>query len=264
MSEQNPYESPIADLGVAAESIGTLGEPQHRPASSGLSWISEAFSLFKRSAGIWIALTVIYLVLSIAVSSVPMVGILWLLIAPVFSAGLFWAARETDIGSGAMLDHLFVGFKRQLGNLVLFGVLVFLLYIAVFVVALLLAVAISAGTGILDLQMLQQLDESSGAELLPVMLVVVLFGLVLIVPVLMAQLFGVALIIFHEMPVVEALKTSFKGCSRNLGSLTVWSLVLMVLFLLGAIPLLLGLLVVYPVLLLSVYVAYRDIFLQAN
>jgi uncharacterized membrane protein len=59
---------------------------------------------------------------------------------------------------------------------------------------------------------------------------------------------------------VAALKESFVGCLRNILPFLVYSIVVLVLGIVASIPLGLGWLVLGPVLIASVYTAYRDIF----
>jgi uncharacterized membrane protein len=56
------------------------------------------------------------------------------------------------------------------------------------------------------------------------------------------------------------LKTSFSACLKNILSFLVWSVAALVLGFLALIPLLLGLLIVGPLMMVSIYISYRDIF----
>ena len=78
----------------------------------------------------------------------------------------------------------------------------------------------------------------------------------------MAYWFAPVLIVLHGMSPVEAMKTSFMGCLYNILPFLVYGVVAMVLFFIAMIPLMLGLLVLVPMLIASVYIAYRDIYLQ--
>jgi uncharacterized membrane protein len=62
------------------------------------------------------------------------------------------------------------------------------------------------------------------------------------------------------MTPIEAMKESFLGCLKNILPFLVYSVVLMVLGIVAAIPLGLGWLVLGPTLIASVYVSYRDIY----
>jgi uncharacterized membrane protein len=92
----------------------------------------------------------------------------------------------------------------------------------------------------------------------------VLVAMALLVPVLMMIWFAPALIVLHDVAPVEALKMSFFGCLRNIMPFLIYGLVGLLMLVVGAIPLFLGWLVVYPVLMIAIYTAYRDIFLEED
>ena len=65
---------------------------------------------------------------------------------------------------------------------------------------------------------------------------------------------------FAESDVVSALKTSFFACLKNILPFLIWSIAMFVLSILAAIPLFLGWLLLGPVVMVSLYLSYRDIF----
>jgi uncharacterized membrane protein len=87
-----------------------------------------------------------------------------------------------------------------------------------------------------------------------------LVALALSIPIYMALWFAPALVVLREMAPVEAIKESFLGCLKNILPFLVYSIVLMVLGIVAAIPLGLGWLVLGPTMIASVYVSYRDIY----
>ncbi|HWH41717.1 MAG TPA: BPSS1780 family membrane protein, partial [Usitatibacter sp.] len=88
----------------------------------------------------------------------------------------------------------------------------------------------------------------------------VLVALALTVPLLAAYWFAPALIVLNGMKAVPAMKASFHGCFRNLMPFLVYSIVMLVLAILAAIPVGLGFLVWIPLAISSTYTAYRGIF----
>ena len=98
-----------------------------------------------------------------------------------------------------------------------------------------------------------------GAGFAAVMLfILVLFALLL--PISMATWFAPALIVLHDVPVLQAMLLSFKGALRNIIPFLLYGIVLLVLTAIAMIPLGLGLLVLGPVIFASIYAAYKDIF----
>jgi uncharacterized membrane protein len=82
----------------------------------------------------------------------------------------------------------------------------------------------------------------------------------LLVPLLMAYWFAPALVVFDNMPALEAMKLSFAACWRNMAPFLVYGLVTFVLAMLAAIPFGLGFLVLVPTVTASFYASYRDVF----
>jgi uncharacterized membrane protein len=85
--------------------------------------------------------------------------------------------------------------------------------------------------------------------------------MLLFIPLLMAFWFAPALVVHNEVPAFEAMKLSFIGCLRNIMPFLVYGLCALVLSLIAMIPLFLGMLVLSPVLVASIYVAYKEIYL---
>ena len=97
----------------------------------------------------------------------------------------------------------------------------------------------------------------------PATLLAILIAMLLIIPVLMAFYFAPALILFHDLDVVSALKRSFTGCLRNILPFLLFGIAMFFLSILAMIPLMLGFLVLSPIAMITIYVAYREIFLEA-
>ena len=223
-------------------------------AGRGWDWIVEAFALFRRQPGMWILTLVVLGVLFVVISMVPVLGSLAsALLLPIFGAGLMLGCRTLDQGGALELAHLFAGFKEKTGNLVMVGVfnLVGWVFMAMAVFAVI-------GGGVF---MAVMRGGAVGAGISVVsMLIAALLVAGLSVPLYMATWFAPALILLHDMAPLAALKASFFACLRNWLPFLVYSVVLLVLCLVAAIPLGLGYLVLMPVLAASVYTAYRDIF----
>ena len=92
------------------------------------------------------------------------------------------------------------------------------------------------------------------------MLIALLLVAGLSVPLYMASWFAPALIALNEVAPAAALKASFFACMNNWIPFLIYSVALLMLGLVAAIPAGLGYLVLLPVLAASVYTAYRDIF----
>jgi hypothetical protein len=219
--------------------------------SHGWKWIRDGFVYFRRQAGMWIVLTLIFFGLIAATNLVPGVG--WLvsaLLIPVFVAGLMTGCRTIELGGELELSHLFAGFRHQTGQLLLVGLIGFgLTVLAVMPLALFGALSLSP--------MNDGLPASSNLSGYTLAWVI---SVALFVPINMALWFASALVILRKLNAVRAVNVSFRGCLKNIVPFVVYGVILFVLAVLASIPLGLGWLVLGPVALCSVYTAYRDIF----
>jgi uncharacterized membrane protein len=92
------------------------------------------------------------------------------------------------------------------------------------------------------------------------MMLPVLIAMLFLVPVLMAYWFAPVLVGLNNLTATEAMKLSFKACLQNVLPFFVYGLIFMLLLIVALIPFGLGLLVVVPVMMTSLYVSYVDVF----
>jgi uncharacterized membrane protein len=187
---------------------------------------------------------------------VPFIGPLAvLLFYPVFLGGFVLGCEAVREGQRLEVGHLFAGFQRNMGKLVALGGL----WLAFGVVASIIMFAV-IGTSLLPLMTeTQPTPEEALAFLLP-MLLAMLIVMALSLPVSMAMLFAMPLIVLRDSDVLPALKTSFFACLKNILPFLVWSLAIFALSFLAALTLFLGYLILAPVSMVSLYMAYRDLF----
>ncbi len=225
-------------------------------AGRGWDWIAAGWELFKRQAGMWIALVLVAFVIFLVLAFIPIVGsIASVILTPVFGAGIVLGCRAIEEGRELEIGHLFAGFREKLAPLATVGAI----YLGATIVILGVVVLI-AGVGIFSMAAVG--SDISPAAVMTLMLGV-LVALALLVPVMMAIWFAPALVVFHDKGAVDAMKESFSGCLRNIVPFLVYGLVMLVLGVLAAIPLGLGWLLLGPVLAASLYTSYKDIYLTA-
>jgi len=197
---------------------------------------------------------VILFVILVVLAFVPLLGaVATFLVVPVFVGGLLLGCRALQGGGGGGAAHLFAGFKAHTGNLIVIGALAIAGWI---VVMLPVIVIVGAGAFLAALRG----DAAGVAALGGSFMLAWLVALALSIPIYMALWFAPALVVLRGMAPIEAIKESFLGCLKNVLPFLVYSIVLMVLGIVAAIPLGLGWLVLGPTLIASVYVSYRDIY----
>jgi len=193
-------------------------------------------------------------------SLIPVIGpIATMLLWPVVAGGLMLGAREVDRGDALTFGHLTAGFSANVGQLILVGVA----YLVGMIVAGGIAMLV-AGVGMGTMMM----GASGGGD--PAMmgaagatgiLLAVLIAFALLLPVYMATWFAPALIVFHGSGAIDAMKASFFGCLKNIVPFIVYGLIGLLLSIVASIPFGLGWLVLGPVVIVSIYAGYRDIYL---
>jgi uncharacterized membrane protein len=224
-------------------------------AGQGWTWIADGFGLFKKAPGIWIALVIILFVILLVLAFIPLLGaVATFLLMPVFIGGLTLGCQALHGGSELELRHLFSGFdKAHAGNLIVLGALA----IAGWVVVMLPVIVIVGAGAILGAM---RGDAAGVAAIGGSVMLAVLVALALSIPIYMALWFAPALVVLRGMAPLAAVKESFRGCLKNILPFLIYGIVLLMLGIVAAIPLGLGWLVLGPVAIASVYVAYRDIF----
>lgn len=250
-SGDNSFKAPEARVADAATAAGNfIADGRSVAAGNGVNWISGGWELFKKAPGVWIGLTIVYIVVMMVLGMIPLVNLALSLLAPVFIGGIMLGCKALDDGEDLSVGHLFAGFSNNFGNLILVGVIYLVGFIAI---GLIVGVIAAVGVGAAAM--------GGGKVALIPMLLAALIALLLFVPLAMATWFAPALVLFHELAPFVAMKASFFACIKNFLPFLLYGLVVLVLAIVATIPLGLGWLVLIPVLMASMYTGYRDMFI---
>jgi uncharacterized membrane protein len=254
MADINPYQAPQANVADSGQNDDALAaEPKSVDAGRGLAWIAEGWALFRQAPGIWIAITLIAGVAFIVLGMIPFLGqIASPLLSVLAAGGIMLGCRALERGEPLTVAHLFAGFQSHLNPLVVIGAL----YLGGMIAIVLLAAGFTGGAAFALWRGTPDLGTAVGS-----LLFVVLIVLLLMIPLLMALWFSPALATLHDIPPVDAMKQSFRGCLRNLLPFLVYWVDAFILAVIATIPFALGWLVLLPVLAGAAYASYRDIFL---
>lgn len=232
-------------------------------AGNGLNWWGEGWRLFTLSPMIWIGITVLFVVIMLMVTLIPVLGTFaTTLLAPVLAGGVIAGCRAQDQGDELTLAHLFAGFADRLQPLLIVGLLYL---VGSFAIVLVVAGALFTVVGVTGIGALLTGDPmQAGFALLASLglgaMLALLFGLLLGIPLTMAYWFAPALVVLRNDDPVAAMKASFEACLVNVLSMLVYSVLGLVFAIVATIPLGLGWLVLAPVFAGSVYASYKDIF----
>lgn len=254
----NPYAAPAARVddarGASLDDAAFVPEGQTVSAGQGWQWILGGWGLFRAQPAMWVGITVVLLLFYVVIGLIPWLGQLaTTLVTPVLAAGLLLGCKALDEGGELAFGNLFEGFKLpQMGRLFMIGA--FSLIAAVILFVAIVAVA-GLGYGVSA-----KGGQPGMAGLGMTTLLAVLVALAISVPIYMALWFAPALVTFHDYAPMDALKGSFAACLKNLVPFLVYGVMLFILAVVAMIPFGLGLLVLMPVIIASIYAAYRDVF----
>lgn len=217
-------------------------------------WLRHGWAIFLANPGVWIGSTVLLLVILMAISIVPFFGqVAAHLLIPLFGAGMLQICRHLSEGKRAEISDLFIGFRQNAGPLVMVGVFFAL---GVFGIAFIGFLLVSGGVlGGVVTGRVAGFGIAFGGIMLAGLLVMVLS-----IPVIMATWFAPALVFFHHMQPIPAMKASFEAGAKNWLAMVIFGIFLVVALFFAMLPLGLGLLLLLPVISAAVYVSYRDIF----
>lgn len=255
MADINPYQAPRATVHdpVAADAA-LAAEPHSVDAGRGIAWLTQGWSIFRQAPLIWIAITVIGVILFTALAFVPLLGqIGTTLLSVLLAGGIMLGCRALERGEELTIAHLFAGMQSHLTALLIVGALYLAALFGLFLIMWLV------GGGAIFAVVWGKIEAGAAAG--NVLLTALVLALLLI-PLAMAVWFAPGLVTLHNVAPVEAMKLSFRGCLRNLLPFLVYGVGLFVLAIVASIPFGLGWLVALPMIAGSVYASYKDIFLQ--
>jgi hypothetical protein len=247
------------------------------PAGRGWDWILEAWTLTAGYRALFVGLVVAFMALAIVGTLVPVVGsIVMGLFTPVLQAGLILGCDALHRGEPLKVDHLFAGFQRHTGKLVMLG--------GLSVIAGLVMLLI--GAAIVGPQALGPLLSGippAPDQMLDMFMRMALAALVVIalsLPFYMAVWFAVPLIALRGIEVGAAMSASFNACLTNMMPFLVWSLAILglaivpflpfviavvlrlplILILASTLPMMLACIVLAALFFASLYTSYLDVF----
>ena len=228
------------------------------PASRGALWLGEAFRMFRANPAPWLGMTAGWLSITFALVFVPFLGgVIANFLQPAFFAGFAIAGYKQSAGERIVVGDLFSGFRRNMRSQVNLGAVLLVAQIAIFALMAAMGLPMSRDDNE-PFTIAEYVEALQGKEW------ILAVGFLLTVVVKGALWFAPPLIAFQGMPTMHAVRWSIYAAFANIGPMMVYGAVLLGLFFLGAIPWALGLIVVLPMMAISTYVGYREVFETAS
>jgi uncharacterized membrane protein len=238
-------------------------EIQKVPASHGLLWIKHGVTLIMRSPLQAVSLSLMFALGIFMALLVPVVGVfLAILLMPLMMAGYMRVCRSLEYSEKVDPRMIFAGFNLRtpqlatLGGMLLMGMILISMFTA--------AVGGSELSELLkNFQIHQDATKFINTLLAPEsgLRLTLLMSFALFFVLMLAMQFAPMLVFFNQLSPKDALLVSLRSSIRNILPFSVYSLLIqLIAFFLSVIPFELGLLVLLPLGMTSMYVAYRDIF----
>jgi hypothetical protein len=232
-------------------------------AARGWTWIRQGYQLIMRNPLMSISLALIgALVLFVALRVPPIGPLLVVSLIPVFMAGYMRVCRALEEEEPVELTHLFEGFKKHakglfsLGGFAVLGLL-FTSIVMVIIGGKELITLLDSFKTANDPQMIVDAMWAAGSGVAFTLLV----GFALVCALMLALQYAPMLVFFNDVTPFAAMRASLVGTMRNIIPYTLYNIILQIIAaLLSMLPYNIGLIVLLPLGLTSIYVSYRNIF----
>jgi len=218
--------------------------------NSPIDWFKGGWAIFSRNKMEWVVIALIFGVIAVFLSFIPLIGgIVLSLIIPLLAGGMLHAARKAANKENIEIGDLFYAFSNQEKRTPLLIIGLILMAVGLVVSFVMGAAFLSTIGGV-----------APGGDVPTVGVGSIIVGLMVYAFMAMAFYFAPALVMFSNMAPVDAVKNSLMGSLQNILPFLLFILIYLVLAFVAAIPIMLGFLVLIPVMMGAIYLAYKDIF----
>ncbi len=231
-------------------------------ASDGWLWIKQGHYLFRKNPLLLIALILISISILLATSRLPYIGDVAIgFLFPILFVGLMRGCQALENDEELELAHLFWAFQHRARFLISLGAINIIAESLIFVVmsntgGKALIDLLTSGEPVTDPAILFAAIEGAGFS--------IPLGLLLFSALLMASQFAPMLVAFNNATPFAALKASLRACLRNIGPLSIYGAMMTLFTFVALMPMMLGLIILIPITITSIYAAYRRLFPTAE
>lgn len=226
-------------------------------AGRGWLWIKEGVGMVLEEPMVWIGGFAIFIGLQIVLSFIPVLGVILTQLLG-FGASVYFLAfaqaQRLDLDFNS--DQIWIRCKEVFPRC-FFLSLISIGIFAVCAIPVLVSLVLAGGTEFFTAQM-----KGTAFAISPGSMGTVAFGgmlsAVLATAAASATMFATPQIILQDRTIKEALQNSLKAVVKNLLPLFVYAVLLSLLFFVSMLPLFLGLLVFFPVISTSYYIAFDE------
>jgi hypothetical protein len=206
-----------------ASMASVIDEPRVVEAGRGAAWWGEGWRIFTSGFWTWIGIMIIYIIIVVLVSAIPLVGSFgqWLL-TPVFMGGLMLGCQAIDRREPLRVAHLFEGFQgAHFVPLMIIGVVNIAITLVLAALAALAVAGVAGGFSLIGMMQGGAMDDPMGAlggmarAFTGTGVLLTLIALVIVAIFAMLNWFAPALVALQGATALHAMKLSFFSCLRN-------------------------------------------------
>lgn len=238
---------------------------------NGLNWIKDSFLLFKKNPGTSIIMTAGFLLalisLSVLSSFIPIIGgVILQALFMCLSAGLLLYTHNLSHSTDNSKLHHIKNFFFVFNDINLIGktILASVFYFCILIVSLILAMAIDYLVFIKDFTDLANIYIKNNNKLsyIEPSLVIKLFiiPIIFLITASVSGVFAPYLIIFKKTPILKAFYLSLRASISNFGAFFCYAIIIFLMLIISGMTFGLGLIVSIPILFLSLYYMFCDLF----
>jgi uncharacterized membrane protein len=232
-------------------------------AARGWIWVKQGYQLIMLNPLMAISLALISALAMFTALRMPAIGpLLAVLLIPILLAGYMRVCRALEEEETVELAHLFEGFRKHTSRLAALG--------GFLMMGMLVSSMVMVAVGGEALRtLLENVNTANDPQLLVEAMMTagsgvtfsLVLGFFLVCVLMLAFQYAPMLVFFNDLQPLAALRTSLAGSLRNLIPYIVYNLILQFIALVLAIlPYSIGLIIILPLGLTSLYVSYRNIF----
>ena len=198
-------------------------------ASHGWRWIAQGILLFRKNAPLWLLLIAILFIGSRVLFAIPLIGVIAVLVAPNFLAGLAHGAQALEQGKPLRFGYLASGFLKNAARLVTIGGVSlagqFLTLMVMVMVGgeTLSGISKTMATGAATPETVAAMQAAA-----PRMVMALVVGLGVSLPLMMAVWFAPLLVFFDDVKPLPALVLSLWACLKNIRPLLIYGMAVVV------------------------------------
>ena len=239
-------------------------------ASHSWRWIAQGMLIFRRDPLQWLLLIALLFIGSRVLILIPLIGaIAVVLIAPNFLAGLAHGAQALTQQKPLRFGYLASGFLKNapqliaIGGISLFGHLLTVMAMLLVGGETMNGISKTMSAGVITPETVEAMRVG-----MPNIVLAMLIGLVLSIPVMMAVWFAPLLVFFEDVKPLPALVLSLWACLKNTlpfllyGMAVLAPMVLLMPLSLAARQPDLGMWLLAPIFVPSIYASYKDLFVR--